>query len=280
MTLSRINALKTAILSAILLVTFSIHVSAAEPEYLQLVGAADEAVAAGDWAKAQECYRAAMRSQPANPNNILLLTNLGMVQHYAGEDSTALATLTDAHAIAPKSTTVLSNRGKVLYELGRLDDAIADFSQVLELDSVNTTALFNRGCIYLRKGDTAAAETDLLKYSSLCPDDLNSTASLAVLYSNTERTTRALPYYDKLIKERPNADTYAARAMCYLILEKLPEASDDIASGLTLEPDNGELYYCRAYLNHLRYRDEDARADADRARSLGVDAHRIDALFQ
>ncbi|MGM9821356.1 MAG: tetratricopeptide repeat protein [Muribaculaceae bacterium] len=253
---------------------------AAEPEYFRWIGEADKAVAAKDWDRALQCYDAAMKSEPDNANNVLVLGNLGMVQYYAGRDSLALETLTKAHVMAPKSTTLLLNRGKVLADMGRYDDAVADFTQVLDIDSVNTGALFNRGYIRLRKGDNDGAEADLLKYSQLAPDDLNSISSLAVLYSNTDRFKEAIPFYDKLIEKRPNGDAYAARAFCKLTLEDLTGASEDISEGLKIDPNNGELYYARAYLNHLRYLDEDAKADAKRAEEFGVEKERIKMLFQ
>ena len=63
--------------------------------------------------------------------------------------------------------------------------------------------------------------------------------------------------------------------MCYLALDQLAEASDDIARGLELNPSDGELYYNRAVLNRLRYREEDAKADARKAVELGVAPARV-----
>lgn len=249
-------------------------------KYLDLVGEADSAVAAGDLNKAQECYVAAMRLQPDNPSNLLLLTNLGIVQHRAGDNTKALETLTQAHEIGPNSVTVLANRGQVYYDMQRYDEARADFDRVLELDSLNTTTLFNRGYMRMRTGDTEGAEADLRRLSELAPDDYNTVALLAVMYSNTDRPAEAIPFYTRLLEKKPKADTYAARAMCHLVMENLTEASEDIAAGMALEPDNGELYYCRAYLNRLRYLDEDARADAKKAEELGIDPDRIALLFQ
>lgn len=68
--------------------------------------------------------------------------------------------------------------------------------------------------------------------------------------------------------------------MCHLALENLTEASEDIAAGLKLDPENGELYFCRAYLNRLRYRDADAKADAKKAEQLGIDPARTALLFE
>ena len=267
-------------MAAALLATAQLHAGNNDQKYLDLVGVADSAVAAGDWTKAQDCYLSAMRLQPDNPSNLLLLTNLGIVQHRAGEDEKALQTLTHAHEIGPNSVTVLANRGKVYQSLQRYDEARADFDRVLELDSTNTTVLFNRGYMRLSLDDVEGAEADLGRLAELSPDDTNTVAILAVLYSNTDRPAEALPYYTRLLELLPGADSYAARAMCHLALENLTEASEDIAAGLKLDPENGELYFCRAYLNRLRYRDADAKADAKKAEQLGIDPARTALLFE
>ena len=44
-------------------------------------------------------------------------------------------------------------------------------------------------------------------------------------------------------------------------------------------PDDPELYYYRAMLNRDRFLLDDARADADRAVSLGLNPARAAALF-
>lgn len=248
-------------------------------EYLQFIEDADAAVAAKDWQRAEDAYRNAMDAMPDNPNNLLLLSNIGMMQHYAGDNGKALVTLSDAHFIGPKSTTILNNRATVYRALRKYPEAIADYDKVLEIDSVNSTALFNRGYTRTLTGDTAGAEADLVKYERVTGDTINTATALAVLYSNTDRPAEAIPYYTTLIKARPTASAYAARAMCHLALEHLPEASEDIAAGLALDPDNGELYYCRAYLNVLRFDKDAAKADAARAAELGVEQERLDILF-
>lgn len=59
----------------------------------------------------------------------------------------------------------------------------------------------------------------------------------------------------------------------------LAEAADDIARGLQIDPAYGELYLYRALLNRLRYRPADARADAQRAISLGIPRRRAEPLL-
>lgn len=257
---------------AVSAVSFSIK---GESHYMKYVQWGDEAIAKGKYTDAIECYREAMKAEPSNPQNVMLLSNVGMIQHYAGDDSLALRTLTDARAIAPNSVVILTNRAKVLTSLDRPLDAILDLSKAIEMDSTYATAYYERAAINMRLGNWTAVEADGVKYAELKPDDMQGKLLMAVIYTNMGRPADAIPLYNALIEKKPEAVYYAARSMCRLALDELAEASDDIARGLELDPNDGELYYNRAVLNRLRYREDDAHADAKRALQLGVDPSRL-----
>lgn len=266
------------ILFAVIAALFSILIVAAG-DYLKYIELADEAVAKQDWNRAEELLRAAMQSEPSNPQNVMLLSNVGMFQYYRGEDSLALHTLSEARAIAPASTVILKNRATVLIHMGREDDALKDYDKVIEMDSLNYDAYFNRGYIRFTRGDSIGAKADFEILERLRPDDPNTLLVLAVMYSNQGKYDESISYYNSLIKKVEKAEYYTGRAMCRLAKGDLAEASDDIGRGLELDPEDGELYYCRAYLHILQYRDEDARADAALALRHGIPQSRIDDLF-
>jgi len=266
------------ILFAVIAAIFSILFVAAG-DYLKYIELADEAVAKQDWDRAEELLRAAMQSEPSNPQNVMLLSNVGMFQYYRGEDSLALHTLSEARAIAPASTVILKNRATVLSHMGREDDALKDYDKVIEMDSLNYDAYFNRGYIRFTHGDSIGAKADFEILERLRPDDPNTLLVLAVMYSNQGKYDESILYYNRLIKKVEKAEYYTGRAMCRLAKGDLAEASDDIGRGLELDPEDGELYYCRAYLHILQYRDEDARADAALALRHGIPQSRIDDLF-
>jgi len=248
--------------------------------YLKYVQWGDEAVERQKWEDAMEYYREAMRLEPSSPQNVMLLSNVGMIQHYIGEDSLALHTLSEARAIAPASVVILKNRARVLTAMGRIDDALNDYATLIKMDSTFADAYYDRAAIELRRGNLDKAMDDASHFVRLKPADAGGKLLMAVIYSNSGRPADAVPLYTELIRIKPEAVYYSARAMCRLALEELQDASDDIALGLELDPEDGELYYCRAFLNILRYREEDAKADAVKAVSLGVDPRRVEMLFQ
>ncbi len=264
-----------SVVSAILLTAIVISAS----DYIKYIDLADEAVKKQDWNRAEELLRAAMQSEPSNPQNVLLLSNVGMFQFYRGEDSLALHTLSEARAIAPASTVILNNRAKILRHMGREQDAMKDYDKVIEMDSLNYDAYFNRGYLRFTHGDSIGAKADFNVIERLRPEDPNTLLVLAVMYSNQGKYAESISYYNRLIKKVEKAEYYTGRAMCRLAKGDLAEASDDIGRGLELDPEDGELYYCRAYLHLLQYREDDAKADAALARRHGVSQQRIDELF-
>lgn len=250
-----------------------------EDPYFLLCGQADQAIAEGDYSEAAARLIDAMAVRPDAPENVMLMSNLGMLYCYMDRDSLALATLDEAHRRAPAMRTVLSNRAKVLLKMGRDNDALKDFSAVISADSLNAEARFYRGTIALYSRDLATAEADLEILRRAEPKSTRTAEALSALYSLTGRDREAIPYFETLIAAEPAAEYYAGLAGCRLALRQLSEAATIITEGLDKYPNDPELYYYRAMLNRDRYRLDDAHADADRAVKLGLSPKKAKQLF-
>lgn len=251
-----------------------------EDPYFLLCGQADEAVKEGKYDDAAARLIEAMSIRPDSPENILLLSNLGMIYCYMDRDSLALATLDEAHRRAPAMRTVLSNRGRVLLKLGRDKEAYRDFSSVIEADSVNADARYYRGTIALYSGNLEQAEKDFDVLRTQKPEDLTTATALSSLYFLTNRNKEAIPYLKRIIEDDPAAEYYASLAACYLALGNLTEASATLAEAFAKYPSDPELYYYRAMLNRDRYRTDDAHRDAKMAVKLGLSPAKAKALFE
>lgn len=253
----------------------------AESQYIKLVERADKAIADGDYKQAISLLGEALRSEPDNSGNVMLLSNIGMLHYYTGNDSLAIHTLSLAHDIAPQSVTILSNRAKVLKETGHYAAAIADYDAITQIDSTLFLPHLNKGVIYLSAGDIDRATDELRRVEAMtdATRSLECSAALAWLASATDNTTDALKYYSALIALEPSAEFYAARALCFVTQENYPDASTDIAEALRLDPDCAEIYVARACLNKKMYRNDDSLADAQKAIQLGANPARIRALL-
>ena len=243
-------------------------------EYLNYVGEADKAIEEGRWYDAAAHLESAMRLEPGNPTNVLLMSNLGLVRLNAGEDSLALAILNDAHRIAPTSVIVLNNRAKVLQAMGRTSEAYNDYSLIIDIDSTAIEPRFMHGIMSVYSGDTITAKKDFAVLQTLAPDSESTAIGLAALYTATNRPLDAIIQYTKLINKNPDIEYYSGRAA------QLNDAAADIAEGLRINPNDAEFYLYRAYLNKLRYRAEDAEADLKQALKLGADPNRAKLFYK
>lgn len=249
------------------------------PRFL-LIGQADEAISDGRYDDAAARIIEAISICPECPDNIMLLSNLGMVYSYAGRDSLALETIDSALVQAPRMKSLLSHRARILLKMGRDRSAYEAFGRLIEVDSLNTDARYYHGMMALYSGKLAEAETDFGILRDSLPLDLSTARALSSLYIMTGRESQAVPYYRQLIKDEPVPEYYAALASCLLTDGKLTEASEIIGEGMTKYPDDAQLYYCRAWLNRDLFRTNDAKADGRRAQELGIPKAKVDALLK
>lgn len=249
-----------------------------EDPYFLLTEEAGKAIESGDYESAAKRLTEAMAMRPGAPENVLLMSNLGLVYSYMERDSLAIATFDEALRIAPSMRTVLTNRARVLLKTGRDAEAYSDLGKVIEADSLNGEARYLHGLLAMGMNDfaTAGADFDVLREAD--PDGLPTAVGMATLLCARGEHREALPYLRTLVEKSGEADDYASLAISLIEVENLAEAAETIGSGLTKYPDSGELYLCRARLNKARYSYSDAKADAKRAAELGIEKERIKAL--
>ncbi|MDE6288582.1 MAG: tetratricopeptide repeat protein [Muribaculaceae bacterium] len=251
-----------------------------ENPYFILMGEADRAIAAQDWAEAVARLNDAIAVDPANPSNALVYCNMGLCQSCLGNDSLALESYDRSLEIAPRMSVALMGRGRSLLSLKRDREAFEAFGDVIEIDSLSQEARFFHGMMALYGGNATIAENDFNVLRSVAPDEDDTYIALSTLYSLTGREREAIPYLSLLVESHPDAEYYSALAGCYLALGQLTEASATIHDGLERFPTDPELYYYRAWLYRDMYRSDDAKRDARKAVELGASPVRVNALFE
>lgn len=268
------------LLASLICCTIAIYADDADNNiYLRMIDDAENAIKSRDFAKAETLMTQAISFQPDNPNNALIMSNLGMVRFYMDNDSLAILTLNQAHTMAPSSVTILLNRARVLSATGNITAALDDYNRVTQLDSAVVMPYLFRGLLHLGNKDISAAKAQFDIISALAPHSYEEALALSNFYFFQQQYAEAKPYFSRLLETEKTPENYASHAICALFTDDLDTASEDIAAGLSLNQNYGELYLCRALLYKRRYRNEDALRDAQTAKTLGVDADTVDSLM-
>ena len=244
----------------------------AQSLYYNYIDTAEVKIKAQNWLQAERYILLALKTEPANKNNSLLISNLATVQRNQKKYIEALKNYDLAISMTPKSVTLLKNRASLYLEIDSLSHAYMDYEKVTLLDREDMESRYYHGLIALRKGQIDVAESDfgdLLRINPYSPYTKEAQATLQKTLGNYET---AIEYYSDLIKmqETPSYHTLLNRAECYLEIKKLSEAEADIKHALAKAPTEAYLYVLRARLNKLRHLEGEKERDIQLAMKYGI----------
>lgn len=251
-----------------------------EDPYFILCEQADQAIADNNFEEAIARINDALIVKPDASENILLLSNLGMLYSYIDQDSLAIVTFDKALSKAPAMSTIISNRARVLLKMGRNDEAYAEFERLISIDSLSVEPRYYHGILSIYAADFATAEKDFKILKQIEPSSIRTATALTLLYTHTGRTTEAIPYLQKLIATEPSSEYYYTLSMALIDANRLSDASSTLAEAIESYPNDPMLYYCRARLNIYRYHHDEAKKDAAQAVKLGLPKKFVDDLFK
>lgn len=269
--------LSKLLLSLILAFTHFV-VSASTPLYIALADSADNYIKAENWNMAEQTILKALRLEPGNFSNSLLLSNLGVIQTQLGEMDKALESFRLGLSIAPKSSVLYSNRARTYLHLSRYDDAIADLDATLSIDSVQEWPLQTRGLLLINTEPLKAAD-DFSKLVRHFPGNPMGLTGLAAIAERDSRYEEALALYDKALKIEDLPDIRFSRILLKINMQLYNEASEDISESIAKYPHNGDFYLLRGYLHKLRFRNDDAELDKKIALDKGADRQLVEQFL-
>jgi tetratricopeptide (TPR) repeat protein len=122
---------------------------------------------AGDYAKAQEEFRAALK---VDPRFVDAAYNLGVVLLSTGDAERAIAVLETALSIRPDEPLIEFALGKAHLDAGRAINAVVHFNRAVELDPTLEEARFARAVALLESGERDSAVVALDAYLRDFPD--------------------------------------------------------------------------------------------------------------
>lgn len=248
--------------------------------YYALVDSAATHIEKEEWNEAGIFLRQAINSEPDNPNNSLLLSNLATIQRLQGQYDEAIKNYTLALDITPNAVTLLHNRAALYLDMGKVELAKTDYERIIDLDKTDLDSRYNHGLISMDEGDVNQAISDFDAIRRINPKSPLSSQGLATLYKALGELDKAIEFYSEAITINKSATLLANRADCYLAVNKLNEAEDDIRNALQLDSEDGFIYLLRAKLNKLRFEYNDMNRDIQLAISHGVEPNVAKALLQ
>ena len=241
-----------------------------ETPYFQCVDSAQTYIYAHDWPLAEQWLLKALKADPDNPNNSLLLSNIATLQRYQGHLADAVKNYSLALDMTPHAVTLLLNRAALYVEMDSVQRAIDDYERVCELDPYDTEARYSLGVLAMERGDTKRAEDLFNEIKRINPNSGLYHEGMGLLHKHNGNHARAAELFTQVIKVQPSAQLLGHRADCYLAMKRLSDAADDIRTALEMAPDDPYLYLLRAKLNKLRFERDDMARDIDKAVSLGL----------
>ena len=252
----------------------------ASPRYLELADSADFYMARENWIQAENKIMEALRLEPANFTNSMLLANLGLIQTHKGEYDKAISSLSLGLNIAPSSTVILNNRAHTYLLMDSIAPAIRDLNRSLQIDSLQEWSLQTRGYIYLQESDIENARHLFEKIKKEFPGNTSVYSGFAAIAEKEGNFNEAMNNYKIVIDKNPE-DEEAREAYIFLLIktDNYTDARSQIRKGLELNPENPMFYLLRGYLHRLNYRMDEAQADKKIALDKGLDIQYVNSFI-
>ena len=234
-----------------------------------------------DMVSAEESLRAAMRLEPANPNNYALLMNLGTIQRRQGKKEEAILSYTAALSRYPENETILENRASLYAEMGMTEKAINDYNALLIQNPDHQDAIYSRGLLYLQEKNFILAEEDFDRLLKVNEKSVKGRLGHAILEKIKGNYTVSEKIMNYLIKEMPrNWVLYEERADLYFMMGKNARAMADINKIFVESAPTASLYVLRGKVKLAQYEKIPAANDFKKALELGYDQQTIEELLK
>lgn len=266
------------ILVVALMLVMSVQVKGQSPNYMEWVERSANHIDNNNLDSAAISLQRAMRLDPANENNSVLLLNLGIIQRQLKDYDNAYISFTASLANNPIPDIVLHNRASLLVELGKFDEAMEDYNLLIIDFPDDLEAHYRRGLLFLEENNRVKAEADFRKSEEIDPNNMYTKLSKALLFKLDNKWELAEMVYTDLINNETNVDPsfYMNRAECYINNGKTLLASADLRSVELSQSNNPYYFFLRGRVRLDQFDKTAAKADFNKAKSMGYDESIVD----
>ena len=231
--------------------------------------------------EAEEALREALRIEPGNPGNGMLLLNLGTIQRRQGKLKEAEESYTIGLAFLPNNLTLLNSRAQLFAEMEKYPEAINDYTEVIYREPENEDAYYERALCKLMNQDTLGARLDLEQIDRFNPNSAKSRLGMAYVYKAQQMWREASELYDALIERNPrNASLLRERAEVFYFSNRMGAALDDVNKSIDYDPRDPYSYLLRAQIRYAKGDREFARRDLNQALELCLNKEEVRDLIE
>ncbi len=239
--------------------------------YGELVTGALDAARKDSLKQAENLFKQALKSDPANMRNALLFNNLGTIQKRMGKTDEAIDSYTLSLNITPYSVVTLLARASLYMEKNLFDLAYVDYCNVIDIDKTNKDALLFRAYIYMQRRDYGAARTD---YNALLLDDPENEAARlgrALLSQKEMKYKESLEDFNRLVADHRRDTSYLkGRATLAIEMNTLDLALLDLENAAEITPDDPEIYVMCGEIYLQQKKKREAYMAFEKAIELGI----------
>lgn len=198
----------------------------------------------GQYAKAVECYSAAIDMQPKTAQ---FYNDRGCAYNYLGEYDKAISDLDKAIELNPKFADAYNSRGCAYSYRGEYNKAISDLDRAIELNPKFAEAYSNRGCVYDNLREYNKAISDYNKAIELDPKLASAYNSRGYTYSGIGEYDKAISDFEKSIElDSKSEDSYKHYGVICKKRGDFDKALELLTKAIELDPKYKKAYEERA----------------------------------
>ena len=192
-------------------------------------------------------------------------------QLQAGQTDAGIQALEHVATRWPNEAQVHGVLGAAYLQAGRLDQAVGSLRTAIRLDSLNPAFANELGVAYLKTNRLDSAIVTFKKAIALAPRWSYPPSNLGLAYLRAGRAAEAIPPLRTALALQPDdANDQLMLGNAYLATQAFAQAVTTFDAALAHAPDSARVYGRRGVAFRLLHRDGDARADFERAVSLGT----------
>lgn len=189
----------------------------------------------------------------------------------AGHTDSGIQTLERVVTRWPNEARVHYLLGAAYLQANRLDESVGSLRKAIRLDSLNPGFANELGVAYLRTGRIDSAIVTFKKAIALAPRWSYPQSNLGLAYLRAGRAAEAIAPLRTALELQPNdANDQLMLGNAYLVTQAFAQAVTSFDAALTHTKDSARVYARRGVAYRFLHRDADARADFERAVSLGA----------